>query len=307
MSPLEQSIVRTLTYFDLVDYPLTKEELFSYLWRPPFGRYDDFLTALESGSQKWENKWGYYFLSGREHIVENRRVRLLPSEQKLRLARRAAKKIRSVPFLRAIFLCNSVASGTAGESSDIDFFIIADPKRIWLVRFFTNFILKLFGWRTYGQKIRNRICLSFYVDGGHLDISPLRAVPEDIHFIYWLYQMLPLYDPDNYNDKFLKANKWAGDYLPNLKKENLPISDSAFQNSRLGLIWKKIWEKMWSVGYGDLLESQAKGFQLAMMKKNIKSMADMGDNSVVIGDSVIKLHENDTRKEYYEKWKSRIN
>ena len=143
MFPLKQSIVKTLTYFDLIYYPLTKEELFAYLWRAPYGRYDDFLSVLERPERCWESKWGYYFLPGREKKIENRRIRLLHSEQKLKLARRAVKKIRAVPFLRAIFLCNSVASGTAGETSDIDFFIVTAPKRIWLVRFFTNLILRV--------------------------------------------------------------------------------------------------------------------------------------------------------------------
>lgn len=307
MTPLEQSIVKTLTYFDLVDYPLTKEELFAYLWRAPYGRYDDFLSALEGSEKYWETKWGYYFLPGREKNIENRRIRLLPSEQKLKLARRAAKRIRAVPFLRAIFLCNSVASGTAGEPSDIDFFIVTAPKRIWLVRFFTNLILRVFGWRTYGQKTRNRICLSFYADSDHLDMSPLKAVSEDIHFIYWLHQMIPFYDPSGYYERFLRANKWAADCLPNLKKENLLVCASALRDSRVGSVWKKIWEKIWRGIYGDLLERQAKGYQLARMKKDIKEKAAIGDNSVVINDFIIKLHENDARKEYYERWKAKVN
>ena len=39
---MEQSILRTLAYFDLADYPLTKEELFSYLWQSPAVSYGVF-------------------------------------------------------------------------------------------------------------------------------------------------------------------------------------------------------------------------------------------------------------------------
>lgn len=221
---LKKSIQETLAYFDLADYPLTKEELFAYLWRSPLLSYENFLKeldilmSLDIISRGVEEKFGYYFLIGREKILENRRRCLVISEIKMKIAERAVKKIRSVPFLWAVFACNSVGAGQARDDSDIDFFIVTAPGRIWIVRFFCNFILRLWGMRTYGEKIKNKICLSFFVDSEHLNLSELRVVEDDIHFAYWLHQMAPVYDSDNWYDKFLNDNDWTDKFLSNIKK-----------------------------------------------------------------------------------------
>jgi len=93
-SPLEQSIFKTLAYFDIADFPLTKEELYAFLWMPPAIGYAEFLEKINniSTSSYFLSKYGYYFLAGREEIVERRRERLIVSEKKLALAVNATKK-----------------------------------------------------------------------------------------------------------------------------------------------------------------------------------------------------------------------
>jgi len=325
LDPLQQSICKTLAYFDLADFPLTKEELFAYLWQPPRANYDDFLTVIlassvipaKAGIQGGDGfripvrndiaeKHGYFFLPDREQIVESRRRRLVTSEIKIKIAKKAIRKIRSIPFLRAVFVCNSVGSYQAEEDSDIDFFIVAEPGRIWLVRFFSNLILRLRGLRTYGTKTKNKICLSFFVDLSHLNLAPWRVADDDIHFAYWLHQMAPVYNPENLYQRFLQANGWTEKYLLNINL--LPHTDylKKVADSRLGKIWKKAWEKMWESGYGNLLEKQAREWQIMKMKFSVKEKAEKGDRGIVLADGVIKLHENDTRRKHRENWLSKI-
>ncbi len=293
---------------------------------------------MENRNDNFTEKFGYHFLPGRETIVENRRRRLLISEMKMSIARRAAKKLRAVPFLRAVFVCNSVGMGQAEAESDIDFFIVAAPQRIWIVRFFCNLILRLWGLRTYGEKIKNRICLSFFVDEHHLGLSDMRVAEDDIHLAYWLHQMAPIYDPHNLYAKFLRANDWTDKFLPNVIPAgeriqasvipakagicDIAMADSRFRGNdncsqevlyihpipatRLARLWKTIWQTMWRGAYGDLLENQAKQIQMLKMKFSIKEKARSGDKGVVLGEGVIKLHENDRRAEYRKKWIERI-
>ena len=228
MKPLDQSIVKTLTYFDLINFPLMHEELFCYLWTPPRIGHAEFMstcgeTNYELKAMNYKLGCGYYFLPGRENLIAERQRAAEITDQKLIIARRAVKFIRSVPFLKAIFVCNSVGAAMARAESDIDFFIVSDKNRIWIVRFFTNLILRLFGLRTYGAHQADRICLSFYVDIDHLNLAPWRIADDDIHFAYWLNMMTPVYDPENYYEKFLQANRWVERYLPNLSfRASLP-------------------------------------------------------------------------------------
>lgn len=308
MSPLSESIKKTLAYFSLFNFPLTKEELFAYLWQPPRLGFDEFIQfmAAFTGSELRE-KYGYFFLAGAADAadpVENRRRRAIVSEQKLKIAGRAVRKIRSVPFLRAVFVCNSVGSGLAKRESDIDFFIITAPRRIWLVRFFTNLILKIFGLRTYGGRSRNKICLSFFADENSLNLQPLCAAETDIHFAYWLNQMIPLYDPRDFYGKFLSSNRWALKYIPNAGRKSSGRYLLRIADSKLGGGWKNIWEIMWGKAYGDLLENQVKAIQAQRFRPSIKEAAARKDNCVVFNDGVLKFHENDTRREILEKWKT---
>ncbi len=303
-SSFHHSVISTLAYFDLADYPLTKEELFSFLWQPSAISYSDFLNNINS--LNLNSKFGYYFLPGREEIVEVRRRKLLISEEKLKIARRAAKIIRSVPYLRAVFVCNTTGSEQANKDSDIDFFIITEKNRIWITRLLVTFLLTVFGLRRAGKRVKNKICLSFYVTTGSLDLAKWRVADDDVHFAYWLNQMIPLFDPENYYAKFLEINLWTKTYLPNLDSARASSYLPKVFESRFGKIWKKAWEKMWEGSYGDVINNQAKQMQLSKMKFSGKQIDRGEDKGVVISDDVLKFHEKDTRVAYREKWQQKI-
>ena len=237
---VEKSIYKTIIYFDLFNYPLTKEELFRYLWVHPNVSYEEFCQALQPpiANQAIEVKYGYLFLPGREEIVEIRRRAITPTELKLKKARAATMFISWLPFLRANFVCNSIGAEMTKPDSDIDFFIITEKDKIWFVRFFTNAILRLLGLRTYGEKQSNRVCLSFFVDNRHLNLASWRVAEDDIHFAYWIHQMIPVYDPLNYYKKFLESNYWTRKYLPKLISRCLSRVGAGWFNSKI----KKILE-----------------------------------------------------------------
>jgi len=303
---LEKSVLKTLSYFDIFSFPLNADELFYFLWCPPALSKEDFLMGLNLmvEQKRISASDGYYFLLGREKIIEIRLEREKISERKIKKAIRAARLLSIIPFLNAIFLCNSVASGTATEKSDIDFLIVTTPGRIWVVRALANFLLRITGMRTYGKHLANRICLSFFVTEKKLDFASLRALDEDIHFAYWLHQTIPLFDPYYLWRDFIKANQWTMRYLPyikNYKKEITPIKFSLFARS-----WRKIWEKFWQGWYGDLIERQAEGLERQKMKLSLKDKAELESTDVVLNDNIIKLHEEDKRKLYYDEWKKKI-
>lgn len=306
LSGLEKSILRTVVYFDLGAYPLTANEVWQFLHKEIVGDFKTLFKSLEDLKNKnfIDEKYGYYFLSGRVELVEKRRAQLVISELKLKKARRAVKFIRGVPFLKAIFVCNTVAAGTAIKDSDIDFFIITEKNRLYIVRFFTNLILRLFGLRTYGHKIADRICLSFFIDDQNLNLEKLKAVPEDLHFAYWIAQMVPVYDSQNYFKRFLSANYWIKKYIPNFNLQTQYVN--LVKANSITSAWQKIWQIMWSGQYGDLIEKQAYDWQLLKMKLSVKEKAKIGDNGVVINKGIVKLHEYDTRAAIYDSWSEKI-
>ncbi len=313
---LRLSLKKTLAYFDLASFPLTKEELYNFLWEPPdFAKastgkpttsYSDFLLSLSEIKMPIVDKNGYYFLFGREELIETRRRRLLISENKLKIARRAARIVRSVPFLKAIFVCNTVGAEQATDDSDIDFFIVTEKNRIWVARLWVTFLLGLFRLRRVNNRIKNKICLSFYVTADNLNLANLRVVDDDIHFAYWINQMLPIYDPENMYAKFLQANSWTKKYLPNIDAKKISSYIFHITESKLGKFWKRAWEKMWTGPYGDLINGEAKKIQISKMKFSGKKIDRGEDKGVVISDHILKFHEKDTRLEYREAWLNKV-
>lgn len=303
---LKKTILRTLVYFDIFSLPLKGEELFNFLWRPPALNKNEFFSGLEIlvGQGKVGRQDGYYFLPNKESIVSDHLIKKEICAKKMKRAKRAARLLSFVPFLNAIFLCNSVAAGTATEKSDIDFLIVVTPGRLWLVRAIVNFLLRLTGKRTYGKKLANRICLSFFVDEKSLDFSNLRSTEEDIHFAYWTHQTVPLFDPYYLWREFIKANQWTVRYLPHVRDNKWTPPLVMLGNGKR--IWRRTWEKFWTGWYGDLLERQADGLGRQGMKLSLKGKAELNDKGVVLSKKVIKLHEDDKRLAVREEWVKRL-
>ncbi len=297
---LQKSILQTLAFWDMFEQPLTKEELYRDLFSIDLIArkldYFEFIQQLEHLEQI-RHKDGFYFLLGRENIVDVRQARVKLIEQKLKIARLGIKKLAKVPFVRAVFVCNTVAMGLADEDSDIDVFIIVKKSRIWLARFGCILILNLFRLRRTKKKIKNKICLSFYVADDCLDLEKI-AIKDDVYLIYWLDNLIPIYDPDNLHQSVLQANKWVGKHLPHGMREYIETHCNASVPQKI----KTFFEKLWGSRYGYLLEKQAKGIQQAKMKKNYTSVQNKHDTRVIISDSMLKFHETDRREEYREQW-----
>ncbi len=306
---LPESLKQTLVYFDIARVPLTKEELYAYLWNPLQVKYQDFVLFLEGEAVPAglvAQDRGFYFLPGREALVDQRREMVWFSEKKLKIARRAARLIRAVPFVKAVFVCNTVGAGQASEQSDVDFLIITAHRRIWIARLLVTGILQIFGLRRTKKNIKNKICLSFYLSEKSLDLAEVRVADDDIHFAFWIHQMLPIFDPDNVYELFLQANSWTKKYLPHISAASLRAYAHSVPESVLGSWWKRAWQTMWAGGYGDLINQEAKKIQLSKMKFSARRSEPKTGAGVVISDDMLKFHEEDTRLRYRQEWLNRL-
>ena len=301
------SILKTLTYFDIFNTPLTKEELFRWSWEEKTSDYLSFLKNLNSLVEKKiiQNNDGYYFLPGQENNIYLRQKTVPIIEEKMQIAIKAIKKIRWIPFVEAVFVCNTVAGTGVKKESDIDVFIIIKKGRLWIARLLTTLTLGFFRLRRNKKNITNKICLSFYTTDDALDFSKIKVEGIDIYFTYWLDNLLPVYDPKNFQAKIKQANSWLKNYLPNAKTPYEILDRWKVKNAGPSKYIKLFFEKSWGGKYGDLVEAQAKGIQKTKMKLNFNSAQDKGGTNVIISDSMLKFHENDRRSFYKEKWEQK--
>ena len=315
---LRKNILQTLAYFDIFGYALTREEICRYLYttdpstsfgstqdkslRTSFVNTDftDFLNQLAG----FTNKDGFYFLLGREENVATRQRAVKWFEQKMKIARRAVKKLRWIPFLRAVFVCNTLSGAGLTEGSDIDVFVVVRKGRLWLARFLATLALSVWGLRRTKRKIKDKVCLSFYVTDDSLNLSKI-ALNNDIYLMYWLAQLIPLYDPDNLYLSVQRANQWARQSLPNAFVPHELSERLRVSSGKISKFVKNLLEKMWGGAYGDLMEKQAKEAQKVRMKLNYMSVQNEPDTRVVVNDQMLKFHENDRRSEYRDRWQEK--
>ncbi|MDP2692999.1 MAG: hypothetical protein Q8O88_05160 [bacterium] len=303
------NIIKTLVYFDIFNTPLTREEIFRWSWEHGITNFLDLIKDLEVLVEKKiiESKNGYYFLANRENNIYLRQKTVPIVEEKMQIAVRAIKKIRWVPYVEAVFVCNTVAGANAKKESDIDVFIVTRKGRLWISRLLTTVTLGIFRLRRNKKNVANKICLSFYATDTALDLSKIKIVGTDIYLTFWLDNLIPVYDVKNIQSKIKTENPWLKNYLPNAKTNYNTLPRWVVADEGISKFIKIFFERSWRGKYGDMIEAQAKGIQKTKMKLNFMSTQNKDNTGVVISDSMLKFHENDRREEYRKIWEEKIN
>lgn len=120
----------------------------------------------------------------------------------------------------------------------------------------------------------------------------------DIYFIYWLACLVPIYNKDDIYNKFIKANSWIKNYLPNWQ----PTEASFRRDSGKG--FADFYEDVIDLLIGGA-EKTVKKIQLNKMPEKLKTAMNQ-DTRVVVNDNVLKLYANDRRKEYRKMWEKSL-
>lgn len=311
VSFLELFIINTLCYFDLFDYPLTLGEIQQYLYTGGMVGANYSLTEIKdnlANNKKLKKiiatASGFYFLRGRQAIIETRLERYRLAETKFQIALKAIKWMKFVPFIKLVAVCNNLADFNAKKESDIDLFIVVQKGRLWLVRLALVLLIAIMGLRPPKEKAQDKLCLSFYTASDNLDLSSIKIAADDIYLVYWLATLFPVYQRDEYHERLMESNAWLKKYLPEYENKKISyryrVEDTKF--SRFVFQTK---EKFSRGKIGDWLEKAAKGLQLKKMAQNKKDLAVNKKNWVVMDDSMLKFHENDRRLEYLERFEAK--
>jgi len=305
---MKKAIFETLSYFDIFHYPLTKEELYFFLWKESGKVHKNiFFDELSSLVEKKEigEKNGLYFLLGSEIAIENRMEKEWVLHEKIKRARRAVIILQYIPYIRAVFLCNQFFVSTR-NTSDIDVLIITHPKRIWIVRFFSLLFMGLFRMRIKKGKEKDKICLSFFVAEDSLDFSSLALPEKDIYLAYWIVNLVPLLDLQNIYQRILKENKyWLKRFFPHIREEYVFHPLLRVKENKVIKYIRIFFERGWRAGYGDLVQEQMKDMQKKKLERN-NLLRDTEDKSIVVNDHMLKFHINDRRLFYKNEWIKKI-
>jgi len=299
---IQDSIIKTIKYFNLFDFPLTAEEIMQYLYnfnKPlHIKEVKGNLGELVNDGVLEEIK-DFYVLSGRTILIEKRKSRQFIAEKLWNRVQLYSQYLRVVPFVRMVAVCNNLSYNNPSEESDIDLFIVIKSGRMWSSRLFISLLLQFFGVRRHGNLVRGRFCLSFFVTEKHLSMEPLQIKPEDPYLAYWTTLLTPVYGKDMYSD-FMGANKnWLKkDYGLSFPEDRYEKHGSLANESKFKLFLEWILSGFIGDSFESLLKKTFKKRTLNKMK-----LAN-ADASIIVKDDILKFHNHDRRHTYYHKWKN---
>lgn len=241
VASIEDAILRALIYYDLFDYPLTTDEIERYLDIPVSDRRPllQRLQALGRRGVIVETD-GFWSLAGREEQTSGRRPAMERRGVRLwGVAEQIGRIIRLVPFVRGVMISGGLSRYVAEETSDIDYFVVTAPGRLWIART----LLVLFR-RTLLLNRRTWLCTNYFVTEENLAIAErtLYAACETA-------SVRPLWNRGLYH-RFVAENEWVQEIYPNhspppeLFMSGLPEKRSAVQRIIERMLPSSLWDRL---------------------------------------------------------------
>ena len=199
----EAGVIRTLLYFDIFQYPLTQEEIMK------FHPHSDSSIQIEKALQDLMSRSiiyrheNFYSLHSDALSIERRKKGNELAQNKLVTAKKFSALISKFPFTRAVMLSGSISKDFMEQDSDIDYFIITEPGRLWLVRG----MLALFK-RIFLLNSHKFFCTNYLIDSKSLEIEE-----KNIYTAVETATLVPVYGKLQYQ-KFIAQNQWVKQYFP---------------------------------------------------------------------------------------------
>jgi hypothetical protein len=215
---LSEHVMETLLYFDIFSYPLKADEIYGYLHVD--GTSQNAVNALLDELVKRNRvfRFGdFYSLHADEKNIQRRVKGNLEAEKWLVVARQRARLIACFPFVRAVLASGSLSKGYMDENSDLDFFLITKPNRLWIARTLLVLYKRIFLSGSHKQ-----FCVNYFVDTLHLEIEE-----QNIFTATELATVIPLYNGPAYA-ALLESNRWLYGFLPNFKAKVTKGTDRVY-------------------------------------------------------------------------------
>jgi len=214
--------LKALIYSDIFSYPLTLAEVFE---RCNIDSIESLKPALcelvQCGYVYFIN--GFYLLRNEKSLVEQRLKANKKAKQYLCIAKWVTALIKHFPFVRGVMLSGSISKNYIDELSDIDYFIITAPNRLWICRLF--FIIC--------QKVLFFNRCKFFSYNYMIDEQHLAVQHRTYYSAMEIVTLIPTYNGKTYRI-FQRYNDWTKQYFPNANQHNtqyVPYTQSILQQT----------------------------------------------------------------------------
>lgn len=255
--------LKTLLYFSIFKYPLTKSELFEFSNINSPSELDYQINyLLEKGVIfKYEK---FYTIINDPKLVTRRLKGNEMAKNIMPKAYKVAKFIAKFPYVESVSLSGALSKGYYDDDGDIDFFIITKPNRLWIARTLLVLYKKicLFNSKKY-------FCVNYFISSNNLKIAERNRFTATE-----MVTLIPVCGKEKFT-AFINQNIWTLEYFPNkqvdfsqikdIKKGYIPLFLERVFNTALGNFlddfFRKITLKKWTKKFDNL---EKEDFKVAM-------------------------------------------
>jgi hypothetical protein len=206
-SSLQEAIHWTVAYGSIFDFPLTREEVYRFLMAPGGSRAEVDIAINDelSKGNGLESNGRFLYPAGQFGLVATRLRREQCARGARANARRYARLIWMLPYVRMVAITGSLAMNNVEDGDDIDLMIVTEPGRLWMTRGMILVVVKV-------ARLRGHTLCPNYI----LSSRALRLEQRDSYAAHELAQMEPIHG--NHTAKRLwTENAWCRDFLPNAR------------------------------------------------------------------------------------------
>lgn len=212
----DRSVLLTVIYADLFDFPLTRAEVFDRSIGQGFSS-DELSASLERLKRTYfSQEDGHIFLRGRGRLVALRQRRLQRADELWNEAIRYARWMARIPFVRMVAVSGSLAVDNSNGASDVDLFCVTEARRLWFARLFIVALSKL-------TRLLPSIFPLYLCPNYVLSLTALRIEDRNLFTAHEVLQAVPLFGHD-VSVEFVHQNEWARALLPNLRSGRRHLS-----------------------------------------------------------------------------------
>jgi len=203
------SALKTILYFSLFKYPLTRTEIFQFSNNTDQKEIDSEIDLLLDKGVIF-NFDGFYIDVNDPERIERRLKGNEMARNIMPKAVRVSKRIAKFPYVKGVCLSGALSKGFYDDDGDFDFFIITKPNRLWIARTLLVLYKKIFLLNS-----KKYFCVNYFISTDALEVSE-----QNLFTATEIATLIPLYGTAAF-EAFLKENTWASPYFPNKPQTKL--------------------------------------------------------------------------------------
>lgn len=205
--------LKTILYFSIFRYPLRIEEIHSYTNYESISDTEKELQHLIAEKILIKVDDFYVYGSDLDSVIKRLRGNMY-ADRALKIAQKKAKFIAKFPFVKGVGVSGSLSKGYYDNGSDIDFFVITEPNKLWLCRTFLMLYKKIFLLNS-----RKFFCVNYFVSTSQMEIEEKNRFTATE-----LKTLIPMQGKTVFED-FFQKNQWVTNYFNKFSPELTLVPD----------------------------------------------------------------------------------